>query len=117
VSAQDLLWRSGPEEGVPSKTAGAHSCLQTGGNYELGGEAPGRSSGRIILNGPLTLPRSWLKGGSIFWWGVSSKWLKVDFFSLGLGREVLVSHLQGEGGPVLTWLPIVNPNSRNPLIP
>jgi hypothetical protein len=26
-----LLWRSGPEEGVQSKRAGAHSCLQTGG--------------------------------------------------------------------------------------
>jgi hypothetical protein len=27
-------------------------------------EAPGRSPGRIILNSPLTIPRSWLKGGS-----------------------------------------------------
>jgi hypothetical protein len=29
---------------------------------EVGGEAPGRELGKIILNGPLTLLRSWLKG-------------------------------------------------------
>jgi hypothetical protein len=64
--ALDLLWMGSPVEGIPSKRAGAHSCLQTGVIYEVGGEAPGRSLGRIILNGPLTLPRSWLKGGSFF---------------------------------------------------
>jgi hypothetical protein len=49
--------RSTPDEGVPSKRVGAHSCLQTGGTHEVGGKAPGRSLGEIILNGPLTLPK------------------------------------------------------------
>jgi hypothetical protein len=55
--AQDLLWRSGPTEKVRSKTAGAHSCLQTKGVYEVGGEVPGKSLSGAILNGPQTLPR------------------------------------------------------------
>jgi hypothetical protein len=57
MPAQDLLWRSGPMEGVPCKTAGTLSYLETGDIYEVGGEALGRSLGRIILNGPLILLR------------------------------------------------------------
>jgi hypothetical protein len=32
------------------------------------------------------------------------------YFSLGLDGEFPVSHLQGRGSPVLTWLPFVHPN-------
>jgi hypothetical protein len=52
-------------EGVPSKTGEAHNHLQTEGIYEVDGEAPERSLARKILNGPLTLPRSWFKGGPV----------------------------------------------------
>jgi hypothetical protein len=33
------------------------------------------------------------------------------YFSLGPGEEFPVSDLQGKEGPVLTWLPLVHPNT------
>jgi hypothetical protein len=48
-----------------------HSHLQTGVFMKVGGKAPGRSLGQIILNGPLTLWRSWLKGRAFL---LSQKW-------------------------------------------
>jgi hypothetical protein len=52
--SQGLLWRSGSVEWVPSKRAGAHNHLQTGGRYRRWVE---KSQGRKILNDPLTLQR------------------------------------------------------------
>jgi hypothetical protein len=54
MPAQGSL-RSDPEEGLLRKRAGAHSFLQTERIHEVGGEAPGRTLGGIILNGPMTL--------------------------------------------------------------
>jgi hypothetical protein len=52
-----------------------------------------------MLNGPLTMTNG-LRTGHFFQtrWRISGKWLKVDvYFSLGLGGEFPVSHLQGVG--------------------
>jgi hypothetical protein len=45
---------------------GAPSHLQTGVIHEVGGEAPGRSPGGIILNGPLILLDNGLRVGHSF---------------------------------------------------
>jgi hypothetical protein len=97
--AQGLLWRVVQWRGSLARELGAPRGLQTGGIYEVGGEVLGRSLGGIMLNGPLSMTNG-LRTGHFFQtrWRISGKWLKVDvYFSLGLGGEFPVSHLQGVG--------------------
>jgi hypothetical protein len=55
--AQALMGKRSLWGVVSSKRARAHSPLQARGSYKrVMGEVPGRSLGRKILNGPLTLP-------------------------------------------------------------
>jgi hypothetical protein len=45
-SSTGFIVEKWPVEGDPSRRAGIHSLLHTGGVYEVGGEVPGRSLSR-----------------------------------------------------------------------
>jgi hypothetical protein len=110
-SAQFLFKRRKVQRGSPADSS-AHCHLQTGlvlhYTGRLVGEAPGRCLGRKILNQPSDRVGVFHSSR----WRVSSKWLKVGVCLLFFMAQwrVPVSHLWRWGGPVLMWLPCVNPN-------